>query len=282
MRPEATNEGVGFGFLCSCQLRVGCSASEKTLLFCLCSSPPSGTYHPVPALQSRESPGSLPVCVAIGLCCCLRLPVFVAVGVSARWMKARSDLLSHATSSSPLLTNFLQVWLAAAVAKVPIYMAFTDLVSLSFKQGMAGGHPCCYFLQLIRCNSCSAAVQRWQHWQLTGRLPSTGKYLGLHTQKNWDMKCENIWCPVSVVILSVQTNRTQSGNEGPDSPAVQLGDELFQWVWHAGLTWPRLRYSSDRVCILSKMSLLNPFCTILSRHSFFFTLMFTKAAPANP
>lgn len=94
----------------------------------------------------------------------------------------------------------------------PHYVAFTNLASLSCEQRVAGGHFCCYPVWLIMSSSCSPAVQRWQQWQLKGRLPYPGDIWSFKWKIGiWRM--QHIWKPVSVVIVSVQMNGEQSGSK---------------------------------------------------------------------
>lgn len=160
-------------------------------------------------------------------------------------------------------------------------MAFTNLASLSFKQGVAGGHPCCYFLQLIRCNSCSATVQRWQHWQLTGRLPSPGKYLGLQIKK-WDMESatisdtQSLWSfylfkqieqsQVIKVLIALQF-----------SWVMNCFSKCDRQVWHGpGSDTILIEFAYKQKCICLTYSA--PFC----QDTAFFTLTFTKVGPPSP
>lgn len=105
--------------------------------------------------------------------------IFAAVETSTRWIQARSVLLSPSPSSLHLWRNYrlFPSVTTNCCCQGPHYMAFTNLASLSCEQKVAGGHFCCYPVWLIMSNSCSPAVQRWQQWQLKGKIALPQGYL---------------------------------------------------------------------------------------------------------
>lgn len=169
------------------------------------------------------------------------------------------------------IIDFLQVWLSTAVVKALItwhlqillhYLVSrvwleVILVATPFtKLGAASAHLLC------RGDSTVTAQRKVAFpWKISGVSNKKLEY----GERN------NIWHPVSLVIVSVQTNRPQAGSKNCDGPAVQLGDELYQCVWQAGLTLPWLRYHSDRVCINPKIYLLEVFFTLLYTYRFFYS-----------
>lgn len=170
--------------------------------------------------------------------------------------------------------------IGSCCCQVPLYMVFTDPASLSFQQGVAGGHPCCYFVQLIRCNSCSAAVQRWQHWQLTGKLPSPGKYLGLQT-KNWDVESTTISDTQSLwsfyLFKQIEHSQVMKVLIVLRFSWVMNFSECDRQVWHSpGSDTVLIEFAHNQNC--SYLTHSAPFC----QGTAFFTLMFTKAGPPSP
>lgn len=115
--------------------------------------------------------------------------IFAAVETSTRWIQARSVLLSPSPSSLHLWRNYrlFPSVTTNCCCQGPHYMAFTNLASLSCEQKVAGGHFCCYPVWLIMSNSCSPAVQRWQQWQLKGKIALPQGYLEIQMQ-NWNME----------------------------------------------------------------------------------------------
>lgn len=89
--------------------------------------------------------------------------VLAAADTSTRWIKARSDMPTHAPSSSLLrrITDFLQARLQLLLSRPSLHG--TDKSCCVILWAGASWRSFLLLLWLIMSSSCSPAVQRWQH-----------------------------------------------------------------------------------------------------------------------